>query len=188
MPTYAQQVNQIRANLSTSFWLSDALRDMDKRDPLDVLNDCYRLLELATQRYNEAAAVSYIPPSVVRNDLPVEERTTRQLIRDLGHLTSERVVETIDTTVEGIAKQWEYFDAIAVAGGPHTFRKQTDATKRGATANFGDIGHAEATVHHENIAKAVAKRTTKRQQELHEDPEVLARWEAACRRSSRDYV
>lgn len=44
----------------------------------------------------------------------------------------------------------------------------TDATKPGATANIGDIGHAEV-----GVSSPVVH---------HEDPAAIARWEEACRR------
>lgn len=43
-------IQEILNDPSTSFWLKDAIRQCDSRDPVDVLNDLEVLNELTEQR------------------------------------------------------------------------------------------------------------------------------------------
>ena len=50
---YATVRNVTRQHRGTSFWLSAALADLDRRDPVDALNDAETLAKIQRQRWAE---------------------------------------------------------------------------------------------------------------------------------------
>ncbi len=53
MPTYREFKQKIQDSFSTSFWLRDALQQLDQRDPVDALNDARFLAELMQLRLRD---------------------------------------------------------------------------------------------------------------------------------------
>jgi hypothetical protein len=58
MRNYREEHDAILADFSASYWLKDAMRALDKRDPLDALHDANTLVDLAEQRCRAAMAVA----------------------------------------------------------------------------------------------------------------------------------
>ena len=52
---YQDKLNTTLDSPATSYWLANALRALDSRDPIDALNDVHTLHELATERWGEIA-------------------------------------------------------------------------------------------------------------------------------------
>ena len=51
---YIDKLNTTLDSPATSYWLANALRALESRDPFDALNDAEQLAKLATERLNEA--------------------------------------------------------------------------------------------------------------------------------------
>jgi hypothetical protein len=51
--TFAEGVSRLESSPATSYWLMDAVRDLDKRDPVDALNDAETLVFLFKLKLGE---------------------------------------------------------------------------------------------------------------------------------------
>ena len=51
--TFAEGVSKLESSPATSYWLMDAVRDLDKRDPVDALNDAETLVFLFKLKLGE---------------------------------------------------------------------------------------------------------------------------------------
>jgi hypothetical protein len=54
--TYETKRNDMIDNPVASFWLKDAIRALDSRDPVDALNDVEELHRIFTQRLRDVSA------------------------------------------------------------------------------------------------------------------------------------
>lgn len=52
--TYREAADAILGDPSSSFWLKDAIKALDQRDSVDVINDVALLLKLQKMRVDEA--------------------------------------------------------------------------------------------------------------------------------------
>ena len=50
---YIDKLNTTRDSPATSYWLANALRALDSRDPVDALNDVDALLAITEQRFRD---------------------------------------------------------------------------------------------------------------------------------------
>jgi len=51
--TYNEAVSRLESSPATSYWLMEAVRDLNQRDPVDALNDAEALLHVVKMRYRE---------------------------------------------------------------------------------------------------------------------------------------
>tara|TARA_R110002073_G_scaffold72993_2_gene178580 strand:+ start:756 stop:974 length:219 start_codon:yes stop_codon:yes gene_type:complete len=51
--TYIDKLNTTLDSPATSYWLANALRALDSRDPVDALNDVDALLAITEQRFRD---------------------------------------------------------------------------------------------------------------------------------------
>ena len=53
---YKKQINEILASPVASYWLKDALKALDSRDPVDALNDAEALARIMETKLDELVA------------------------------------------------------------------------------------------------------------------------------------